>query len=173
VTAEQVVKLRVGDNIRVEFPELPEELLVGTIDRIVPVADPQTRTYPVYVQLTNRLQDKRPLLMSGMLARAHFPAGNREPSALVPKDALVLNGRDRSVFVFQGEASLGQGQASGVVRKVPVELGVAVDGLIQVRGDLNESDLVVVTGNERLVDGAEVSVVKVNEYAAPQASSAN
>lgn len=175
VTAEQVVNLRIGDNIRVEFPELPDELLVGTIDRIVPVADPQTRTYPVYVQLTNRLKDKRPMLMSGMLARAHFPAGNREPSALVPKDALVLNGRERAVFVFQGDATGGNAkrQASGAVRKVPVELGVAVDGLIQVRGDLDDSDFVVVTGNERLVDGAEVGIVKINEYAAPISSSAN
>ncbi len=166
VTAEHAVNLRIGDKIRVEFPELPEELLVGTIDRIVPVADPQTRTYPVYVQMSNRLQDDRPLLMSGMLARVDLPAGRREQSTLVPKDALVLNGDERAVFVFEGNLPAGEGslKASGVVRKVEVDLGVAVDGMIQVRGDLDEGDLVVVIGNERLVDGAKVSVVKINEY---------
>ncbi len=175
VTAEYAVNLRIGDQIRVEFPELPEELLVGTIDRIVPVADPQTRTYPVYIQMSNRLQDDRPLLMSGMLARAYFPAGRSEPSSLVPKDALVLNGDERAVFVFQGKPTGGasSAQASGVVRKVNVDLGVAVDGLMQVRGDLEDGDLVVVTGNERLIDGAKVSIVKINEYAAPESTSSS
>ena len=46
------------------------------------------------------------------------------------------------------------------MRKVPVELGVAVDGLIQVRGELKKDDLVVVTGNERLVPGAEVEIIR-------------
>ena len=112
VTAEYAVRLRVGEKVRVEFPELPEELLIGTIDRIVPVADPQTRTYPVYLQMSNRLQDERPLLMSGMLARAYFPAGRREPSLLVPKDALVLNGEERSVFVVAGDSPVGAGSAT-------------------------------------------------------------
>ena len=174
-TAEYAVGLRIGDQIRVEFPELPQELLVGTIDRIVPVADPQTRTYPVYIQLVNRLQDDRPLLMSGMLARAYFPAGRSEPSALVPKDALVLNGDQRAVFVFQ-EKSAGQARTaprSGIVRKVQVELGVAVDGLMQVHGELNDGDLVVVTGNERLIDGAEVSIAKIRQITVPESTSLN
>jgi RND family efflux transporter MFP subunit len=175
VTAEHAVSLRIGDKIRVEFPELPDELLIGTIDRIVPVADPQTRTYPVYVQMSNRLQDDRPLLMSGMLARADLPSGRREKSTLVPKDALVLNGDERSVFVFEGNLSSGEGSvnSNGLVRKVEVDLGVAVDGLIQVRGDLDDSDLVVVTGNERLIDGTEVSIARINEYAAPELTSSS
>jgi len=170
VTAEHAVNLRIGDQIRVEFPELPGELLVGTIDRIVPVADPQTRTYPVYIQMNNRLRDNRPLLMSGMLARVDLPAGRREKMPLVPKDALVLNGEERSVFVFDGDSKVGEGSAqlSGAVRKVQVVLGVAVDGLIQVHGDLDASDLVVVTGNERLVDGEKVSILAINEYAVPE-----
>ncbi len=175
VTAEYAVSLRIGDQIRVEFPELPQELLVGTIDRIVPVADPQTRTYPVYIQMNNRLQDDRPLLMSGMLARAYFPAGRREPSSLVPKDALVLNGDQRAVFVFQ-EKSTGTADTtprSGVVRKVQVDLGVAVDGLMQVQGELSDGDLVVVTGNERLIDGAEVSIAKIRQFAVPDATSSS
>ncbi len=175
VTAEKAVELRIGDQIRVEFPELPEALLLGTIDRIVPVADPQTRTFPVYVRMSNRLRDGRPLLMSGMLARAVLPAGRSEMTPLVPKDALVLNGDERAVFVFDSDSAGGKGsvQASGVVRKVIVNLGVAVDGLIQVRGDLNDNDLVVVTGNERLVDGAKVRIAAVKEYAAPQSTSSN
>jgi len=178
VTAEHVVALRVGDKIRVEFPELPDELLVGTIDRVVPVADPQTRTYPVYVRMNNRLHDDRPLLMSGMLARVELPSGRRQRATLVPKDALVLNGDDRSVFVIDAPNSSAAQLNSGTrpsflasVRKIDVDLGIAAGGLIQVQGDLDGGDLVVVTGNERLVDGAEVSVSLTDKYGQPESVS--
>ena len=73
---------------------------------------------------------------------------------LVPKDSLVLNGSRRYVFVV-GSA----GDRSGkTVRSVPVTLGVADAGLVQVDGDLQAGDLVVVRGNERLKDGQEVSI---------------
>lgn len=179
VTAELAVPLAPGDAVRVEFPELPDELLVGTIDRIVPVADSQTRTFPVFIRMENRLRGQRPLLMSGMLARVELPSGRPQPAMLVPKDALVLNGNDRSVFVVDaaggGAPRSGDGSDFAAakpfpasVRKVGVDLGVAVAGLIQVRGDMDADDLVVVTGNERLVDGAEVSVSFSDQYVQPE-----
>ena len=175
VTAENAVNLRAGDPIRVEFPELPDELLVGTVDRIVPVADPQTRTYPVYIKMDNRLDNDRPLLMSGMLARVSLPAGGRELSTVVPKDALVLNGDNRSVFVVDARVDAGEGatRTTGIVRKIEVDLGVAIGGMIQVRGELEGGDLVVVIGNERLVHGKQVSVSKIHDDPALSPTSTN
>ncbi len=78
------------------------------------------------------------------------------------------------MFVAAGDSPLSAGTEAGVVvRKIMVDLGVAVDGLIQVRGDLNEGDLVVVAGNERLTDGVEVSVLKINEFAVPESTSSS
>ncbi len=163
VTAEAVVSLRLGDVVRVEFPELPEELLTGTIDRIVPVAASRARTFPVHIRLTNRIHDGTPMLMAGMLARIDLPAGKRQLLPLVPKDALVLNGTDRSVFIVDrdspGELNDGQ-EVTGTVRKVSVDLGVAIDDLIQVQGDIRADDLVVVVGNERLIPNSPVRIVR-------------
>ena len=73
---------------------------------------------------------------------------------LVPKDALVLNGSRRYVFlVCDGSSPTGH-----TVRSVPVTLGVADAGLVQVDGDLKAGELVVVRGNERLKDGQDVSI---------------
>ena len=85
VTAEAVVSLRIGDVVRVEFPELPEELLTGTIDRIVPVATSRARTFPVHIRLKNRIQHETPMLKAGMLARIDLPAGKRQRLPLVPR----------------------------------------------------------------------------------------
>lgn len=154
ITAEAVVHLRKGDVIRVEFPELPNEIFTGKIARIVPVAAARARTFPVHIRLKNRIEEETPLLLAGMLARVDVPVGERKALPLVPKDALVLNGNDRSVYVVDTEKSIGTttGEMTGNVRKVPVDLGVAVDGRIQVIGDIKVDDLVVVEGNERLVE---------------------
>lgn len=162
VTAEMVVSLRKGDVIRVEFPELPDELLTGTIERIVPVTATRARTFPVHIKLKNRIHDGTPMLMAGMLARVYLPAGKREMLPLVPKDALVLNGNERSVFVVDRNADhdSASGERIDTVRKVDVDLGVAVDDRIQVRGDIKVNDLVVVVGNERLAPNAQVRIVR-------------
>lgn len=162
VTAEIVVNLQGGDPIRVEFPELPDELFVGTIERIVPVADTRARTFPVYVRIENNLDQGVPKLKAGMLARVDVPTGQREPMPLVLKDALVLNGRDRSVFVVDLDSkgvSTDPVSQAGTARKVPVTLGVAQGDMIQVAGDLKEGDWVVIEGNERLLPGSGVSIV--------------
>lgn len=96
------------------------------------------------------------MLMAGMLARVDLPAGQRQTLPLVPKDALVLNGDDRSVYVVDSSADNG---SVGIVRKVNVDLGVAVEDRIQVRGDIEVNDLVVVVGNERLDPNSQVQIV--------------
>ena len=159
VTAEAVVNLRRGDVIRVEFPELPEELLTGTIGQIVPVAESRARTFPVHIQVQNKIRYGTPMLMAGMLARIALPAGKRQTLPLVPKDALVLNGIDRSVLVVEENADRPRGgERTGIVRKVAVDLGVAVANRIQVRGDIQVNDLVVVVGNERLIPNSLVRI---------------
>lgn len=159
VTAETAVNLRRGTVVRVEFPELPNELLTGTIDRIVPATSSRARTFPVHIKLENKIENDTPMLFAGMLARVDFPAGRREVLPLVPKDALVLNGKQRSVFVVDSNSGTGK------VRKVDVELGVALDDLIQIRGDLQVNELVVVVGNERLTPGAEVKIIRESKTA--------
>ena len=86
---------------------------------------------------------------------------------LVPKDALVLNGNDRSVFVVDldsGNAAANalakDAQATGTVRKVNVDLGVAVGNRIQVLGSVAAGDLVVVVGNERLIPNTSVKIIR-------------
>jgi RND family efflux transporter MFP subunit len=160
VTVETVIGLSKGDAIRVEFPEIPNQILTGKVDRIVPVAAAQARTYPVYLRLKNKFKNETPMLLAGMLARVDVPVGQRIKLPLVPKDALVLNGKDRSVFVVdfdKKDNSINPG--TGFVRKVAVELGVASDDRIQVIGEIKAGDFVVVEGNERLVPNSKVKIV--------------
>jgi multidrug efflux pump subunit AcrA (membrane-fusion protein) len=162
VPAEQAIRLAPEATIRVEFPELPGEVFVGKVQRIVPHAAPTTRTFPVYIRLTNEFTDGVPRLMAGMLARVELPTGGLALLPLVPKDAIVLDGSRRAVLVVEGTGE------RGTIRSVSVDLGVADGELIQVQGALEQGDRVVVFGNERLNDGDRVTVTQV--IASPSAA---
>ncbi len=149
----------------------------GYISRINPQADPRTRTVPVKVRvLTTPLSEdallvtqavagpavqtwhhletshRGPLLKAGMLARVSLPTGHARQALLVPKDALVLGGNQKHLWVIDRPvAAVGQqGFFQGQARSIPVETGFAKGRWIEVTGDLQAGDLVVKEGNERL-----------------------
>jgi RND family efflux transporter MFP subunit len=154
---------RVGMTVNVDVPSIPGRPFTGTVTAVVPQADVQARTFPVLVRVKNELVDGQPLLKAGMYARVSLPTGRREQALLVPKDALVFGGQQPMVYAVDAP---GAGQP-GKARPVPVELGSAVGGLMQVRGGLKAGELVVVQGNERLNPPFDVIVQRVIPSEAP------
>jgi multidrug efflux pump subunit AcrA (membrane-fusion protein) len=119
----------------------------------------RSRTFPVKVRVENEITAAGPLLKSGMLARVVLPTGKTQEALLVPKDALVLGGREGPVvFVFQPDTA---NHTQGTVRPVVVQLGVAEGSWIQVSGALEAGQRVVSEGNERLRPGQEVVVTRL------------
>ena len=150
----------VGLEASVEVPALPGELFIGRVALVVPKADYRARTFPVKVRIPNRITDagprlKVPTIKAGMLARTTLPTGPKHMTMLVSKDALVLGGRQATVFVVDPST---ENQDAGTVRPVPVQTGVASGRLIEVKGSLNPGELVIIRGNERVRPGAEVAI---------------
>jgi RND family efflux transporter MFP subunit len=145
--------LEKGLKVRVEVGAVPDEVFLGEVALIVPRANERARTFPVKVRVQNREDEARVLLKAGMFARVFFPVGNAQPALLASKDAIVLGGPTPRIFVFEPDPGE---DAKGKVRLVPVELGVAEGGLIQMKGELAAGQAVVVEGNERLRSGQEV-----------------
>ncbi|MFN3189276.1 MAG: efflux RND transporter periplasmic adaptor subunit [Aureliella sp.] len=155
VTAEYIGNLNLGDSVRVEFSQIQNQVLTGILDRVVPSAEAGARTYPVYVRLKNEFSAGVPLLLGGMLARVDLPAGNPQQLPLVPKDALVLSQGQSSIFLVEPDQAQPE---QGTVREIPVSLGVASGRRIQIRAPVEQDQLVVVVGNERLQPGQRVSI---------------
>lgn len=138
-----------GMEARVEIPALPNEVLIGTVHRVVPQGDLRSRSFPVKIRLQNKLDaNHRPLIRAGMYARVHLPVGKKSTALLVPKDALVLGGAGAIYVVDQ----------DGSVRPVSVQLGSSWEGYVEVQGNLKAGERVVVRGNERLMPGAKVKI---------------
>jgi multidrug efflux pump subunit AcrA (membrane-fusion protein) len=146
VPAAHVNQLVLGERVDVEISDLPGTVSTGVIERIIPSADVQTRTFPVSILIENRIENESPQLKAGMLTRVVLPTGDRQLT-LVPKDALVLEGRKASVWIVQPDA---ENRDTGTVRKLSVDPGESHGAFTAVTALLSEGDLLVIRGNERL-----------------------
>jgi len=160
VLENYIPHVKVGDEVRLEISSLPNENLIGHVAEIVPQADLRTRNFPVRVRLKNKIADGQPLIKAGMFARATVAVGRTASAKLVPKDAIVLGGPTPVVFVAESGTGNAQGPKTAKVRSVPVQLGVAWEGYLQVTGELKPGESVVVQGNERLMPGQQVVIVR-------------
>jgi len=142
-----------GAAAEVRFEALPGEVLTGRIAAIIPRAGEQARSFPVKVAIPN----PGGRIAVGMLAEVLLPTRGARQGTIVPKDAVVSSGRESTLFV------VGEGD---VVRRVPVTLGQGVSGWIEVDGNVQPGDKVVMRGNERLFPGQQV-VPRRAELAAP------
>lgn len=144
VSELDVVELAAGDSVRVTLDALPDTPFTGRIRRVFPAADPATRLVPVEVALRGD-----GVARPGFLARITFDLAAREGVVLVP--AAAIQGAGTQQFVFAVE----EGRA---VRR-PVTTGLTSRGRVEVVEHLEPGEVVVVSGQNLLRDGAAVRIV--------------
>jgi membrane fusion protein (multidrug efflux system) len=145
VPERYVSSVKIGDPVQVMFDALPDRSFNGEIDAVIPKADASARTFPVRIKIPNPDGTIKP----GMLGRSNLPIGDHRRAILVPKDALVLSGAEKVVYLAVNQKA----------RLVPVETGTAHGPFIEVKGDLKAGQKVVVRGNERLRPGQPVQII--------------
>src|SRR5690606_18193574 len=122
------VGLRVGQTLAVEVPALGE-VVNGTIDEIVPFAEPGARTLLVKVVLPTR----DPRLFAGLYARIAVPAGEWR-RVLVPADAVARVGQLAFVTVVT---------EADVLERRFVTLGPAANGEVEIASGLAPGERVL------------------------------
>ncbi len=132
------------------------ELIEGEVVQIVPEANLLSRSFPVKIRINNPSIGNGHLLKSGMMATARMFVGPAEPMLFVPKDALVLGGPQVIVYVVRKDPV----DQDDVAIPVPVQIGASINRWIQVSGQLEADDRVVILGNERLRPNQKVQIIK-------------
>lgn len=107
---------------------------------LVPVGDEVSRTMELRVTLPATE------LLVGTPVRVSLPTAQSREVIAVPRDAVVLRPQQQYVFVVN----------DGVASKRNVELGYGEGQMIEVIGELQAGDQVVIRGGERLRDGQSV-----------------
>ena len=144
--------------VSTRFESLPNREFQGMIHGLVALASESARSFPVRIELANRDHS----IVPGMSARGFFEMRSDESDTvvLVPADAIVRTPQGQSsVWVVS--------EGSGLERKV-VEKFIRIGrqqgtAFVLVEGDLTGGERVVVRGNERLEEGATVTVVTRSE----------
>jgi multidrug efflux pump subunit AcrA (membrane-fusion protein) len=156
VSEEFIAALAPGMSVSIRLDAVPGRNFEASITRIVPQADVRSRSFPARISLENPRGAAGQAIKAGMLARVTMAVGRPKPALLVPKDAVILGGPSPQVYVVADDPRTKQATAV----PVSVELGVSEGGSIQVVGNLQAGQKVVVQGNERLMPGAKVRMVK-------------
>ncbi|MEN8158570.1 MAG: efflux RND transporter periplasmic adaptor subunit [Myxococcota bacterium] len=138
------VAVRTGDPVRL-FVDGVADPIRAKVERVSNRVDPGTRTYEVRGSVT----DPSGLLKAGSYARAELLSSRLEERPVVHRSSLVA--RDGRNYVLLVE--------NGVVRHVPVRVGVIDGERVEVLSGAEAGDLVVRgEAATRLADGARVEV---------------
>ena len=139
--------IKKGMKARVKADVYPDMEFLGTIFRIYPTIDPQTRTFEVELSIDNR----KNLLRPGMFCRIDIDLIKTKALVLPAMAILKMQGSNvRYLFVEKG----------GKAKRIEVELGKRFDDKVEViSGELNVGDRIVINGQARLLDGAEIEVL--------------
>ncbi len=140
-------KVKKGMPVEVRLDVYPGEVFNGRINLVYPSIDPATRTFPIEVIIDNADQKVRP----GMFARVTVAYGKAN-HVIVPDVAIVkqTGSGDRYVYTVK----------DGIVEFKKVELGRRMESEFEIISGLENGDVAITGGQNRISNGMEVEVVK-------------
>lgn len=156
VTEKDFPHLKKGMKAEITVDAFPEKVFKGVVAVISPTIDPATRTAGIEIHIPNEKYELR----SGMFARIKLYLGERKALA-VPIESLNKMPGTGSYYVYivkDSKATLKN-----------VKTGLTQGDFTEITDGLTEKNLVVTRGQNRLYDGAWVSI-KEREVAGNEAS---
>jgi len=142
-------RVAVGTPVTLRLDALPDRAIEASVSRIVPVSDPDARTFLVRAQLDNKAGNLTP----GMSVQAVLRVGTNRRAEVVPRDALIRYPDGRTVVWVAAVEN-----DKYIVRERLVKTGLIFDGNVEILEGLAEGEQVVVRGNEALRQDQQVRV---------------
>ncbi len=133
-------RVKTGSSLQITIDSVGGSF-TGRIAEIVPTADPLSRTFVAKIPLSQKG------LKSGMFGRGTLALGTTLPGITVPRTALVERGALTSVWIVDRD---------NILRMRIVKSGRTVGSRIEILTGVSDGDRVVVSGSERVTEGAKV-----------------
>jgi membrane fusion protein (multidrug efflux system) len=139
--------VRKGDTVVVEFPNLPGVTKMVPIAFTSNVINPQSRTFPIRVELQNSKGEIKP----NMLASLKIRTDNQPQAIIVPTSVIRQDVGGSYVFVVEGSGN------SGIAKKTYIKTGSS-DGVdTVVKEGLTDSDRIVSLGYNQIKNGTLIT----------------
>ncbi|HEY8955826.1 efflux RND transporter periplasmic adaptor subunit [Chitinophaga sp.] len=140
--------IRIGQYATVMVNALDKKFS-GKVTEVGAAADATSRAFTVKIELPNPGNLIRP----GMIAEARIATGGNKEAILLPAEAVQKDVANQS-YVYVAD------KIQGKAFKRRVSLGNIADNKIEVLSGLSAGDLVVVSGNQKLSDGATIAITQ-------------
>lgn len=149
VPQEFFIRINPQSTLSVTLDALPERVFDASIDTVVPVSDPSSRTFLVHARVNADAMRMTP----GMSVHGKLGLTTGREGVVVPRDA-ILRYPDGRVTVWM----INPGSEPPTVTEKRVTTGHSFDGLVTIRDGIESGDVIVVRGNESLQEGQQVRV---------------
>lgn len=140
--------LNPGSEVSVSTTAHPDSQTVGKIDFVEPTLDPNTRSARVVAIVEN----PEGLLRPGMSANVSAVLEQIESALTIPNEAVFVNNEQTMVFVVANDST---------VARATIELGLRFTDIVEVTQGLQEGQVVVRAGQQKLRDGVKVTPIPV------------
>ncbi len=134
ISARDAGLVRNGSKATVRVDAYPDAVFEGSVSYVYPTLNPETRTLPVRIELTNPAR----LLKPAMFTQVELQVGGSAPVLALPDSAVIDSGIRRIVLV---------GGEEGRFEAREVRIGMRSDNHVEVLGGVREGEDVVVAPN--------------------------
>lgn len=134
-----------GMSVTLDIDALADKTFDATVARVSPVVDPSTGTFKITIEVSDPTRRLKP----GMFARVNIVSDMHTQALQIPRNAIIEDVGENSVFVVNGETA----------EKRSVVTGYSNRGHIEIIEGLSDGEHVVVVGHNGLRDGSKVNVI--------------
>lgn len=146
VPARDFAALAAGQPVNVSVDALAGESFAGRLERIVPVASPESRDFLARIAIENPSLQLRP----GMFARGSVQVERHESAIVVPNEALIGDPGRQRVFVVSGDKAVSRN----------VTTGLETATLTEIVSGVRAGEEVITAGQQGLQSGQQVNITR-------------
>ncbi len=150
IAEQYYLEIKKGMDVSLQCDVYGERLFPGKVNIVYPTINPSTRTFSVELLFNNAKEELRP----GMYGTVQFSTGKAQTKVVQSLAVLKVQGsNDRYVFLAR----------DGKAKRVSVKINNRYDDKVEIiplDDTINDGDLIVTTGQAKLVEGRELNIVK-------------
>lgn len=143
IPEQSIGKVAVGQGVSAQVSAYPDRKFAGTIVRVLPTLNVQSRTLKVEAEIEN----VDGLLKPGQFATVRITQSKPEPAVMIPASAVRADGDRNVVFIVK----------DGIALERLVQTGLLEGDLIEIKQGVLENETVATNNVDKLSDGVIVS----------------
>jgi membrane fusion protein, multidrug efflux system len=143
-------EVREGSRVEMHFRTYGDLARTGTVSFAGNVIDPDTRTYPIEIEITNPDRVVKP----EMVVELRIQRRRVEGTFVIPRTAIIRDEVGQNVFVAREE------NGHPVAELVRIRTGVVSGSLIEIVDGISAADEVVIAGHRTLNQGDRLDILE-------------